>query len=144
LIWKIIAVGVPALAFAREGIEEYLARLRGFGKVQTVFVKPGPLAHRKVLEHSHSHFRIILDERGKLVTSRELAANIQNWENRSIARCAVLVGGADGWDAAIRSQADFLWSLTPLTLQHEMALLLALEQIYRAATIKAGMPYHRD
>jgi 23S rRNA (pseudouridine1915-N3)-methyltransferase len=144
LIWKIIAVGEPALAFARQGIDEYLSRLRGFGKVQTVYVKPGALAHQKVLGHSDGHFRIILDERGKPFTSRELASTIQNWENRSISRCALLVGGADGWDEATRAQADFLWSLSPLTLQHELALLLALEQIYRAATIKAGMPYHRD
>lgn len=144
MIWKIIAVGEPALAFARQGVEEYLSRLRGMGKVQTSYVKPGPLAHRKVLEHAEGHFRIILDERGNLFTSRELAGRIQNWENRSISRCALLVGGADGWDEATRAQADLLWSLSPLTLQHEMALLLALEQIYRAATIRAGLPYHRD
>ena len=66
------------------------------------------------------------------------------WENRSIPKCALLVGGADGWDEAMRKKADLLWSLGSLTLQHEMALLVALEQIYRACTIKAGTPYHRD
>ncbi len=144
MIWKIIAIGEPALDFARLGIQEYLQRLKGFGKIETAFVRAGPRAHQKVLELSEAHFRIVLDERGKLFTSRDLAAAIQNWENRSISRCALLVGGADGWDEPVRARADLLWSLSPLTLQHEMALLLAMEQLYRAATIKAGLPYHRD
>ena len=144
MIWKIIAIGEPSLAFARRGIEDYLQRLRGFGKIETCFVRPGVPSPKKVLDLSEGHFRIILDERGRLFTSRDLAAAIQNWENRSIPRCALLVGGADGWNESVRSRADFLWSLSPLTLQHEMALLLALEQIYRASTIKAGLPYHRD
>ena len=62
----------------------------------------------------------------------------------SAPRCALLVGGADGWDDATRQKADLLWALGSLTLQHELALLVALEQIYRAATIKAGTPYHRE
>lgn len=144
MIWKIIAIGEPSLDFARRGIEDYLHRLRGFGKVETSFVRPSPAANKKVLTLSEGHFRIVLDERGKLFTSRGFAAAVQSWENRSVARCALLVGGADGWDDALRSEAGLLWSLSPLTLQHEMALLLALEQLYRSATIKAGLPYHRD
>lgn len=144
MIWKIVAIGEPSLDFARRGIDDYLQRLRGFGKVETSFVRSGPRAPDKALELSGGHFRIVLDERGRLFSSRDFAAAIQNWENRSIPRCALLVGGADGWDDSVRARADLLWSLSPLTLQHEMALLLALEQIYRSATIKAGLPYHRD
>jgi len=97
-----------------------------------------------MLAESAGHFRILLDERGKQFTSRQFAAEIQKLENRSIPRCALLVGGADGWDDATRQKADLLWALGSLTLQHELALLVALEQIYRAATIKAGTPYHRE
>jgi 23S rRNA (pseudouridine1915-N3)-methyltransferase len=144
LIWKIVAVGQPALDYAREGIREYLDRIQGFAKIETRFLKPTPDVHTKMLAESAGHFRILLDERGKQFTSRQFSAEIQKLENRSIPRCALLVGGADGWDDATRQKADLLWALGSLTLQHELALLVALEQIYRAATIKAGTPYHRD
>jgi len=144
LIWKIVAVGQPALDYAREGIREYLGRIQGFAKIETRFLKPAPDVHTKMLAESAGHFRILLDERGKQFTSRQFSAEIQKLENRSIPRCALLVGGADGWDDATRQKADLLWALGSLTLQHELALLVALEQIYRAATIKAGTPYHRD
>lgn len=144
MIWKVIAVGQPALGFAREGIRGYLTRIEGFTKIETRFLKPTPDVCSKMLADSAGHFRILLDERGTQFTSRGFAGEIMRWENRSIPKCALLVGGADGWDEAMRGQADLLWSLGSLTLQHEMALLVALEQIYRACTIKAGMPYHRD
>ncbi|MEI6034899.1 MAG: 23S rRNA (pseudouridine(1915)-N(3))-methyltransferase RlmH [Verrucomicrobiae bacterium] len=144
MIWKILAIGEPSLAHAREGVRDYLARLKGFGKIEARFLKPGPSADRRALEESAGHFRIVMDERGKQFSSREFAAEIQRLENRSIARCALLVGGADGWGDGVRSQADLVWALGLLTLQHELALVVALEQIYRAATIKARMPYHRD
>ncbi len=144
MIWKIIAIGEPALGYARAGIFDYLGRIKGFGKIESCFLKPGPGAERRVLEAADRHFRVVMDERGRQFTSREFAEEIQKWENRSIPRCALLVGGADGWSDAVRSQADLLWALGSLTLQHELALVVALEQIYRAATIKARTPYHRD
>lgn len=144
MIWKIVAVGQPALGYARDGIRDYLARIQGFNKIETRFLKPALDVHAKMLAESEGHFRILLDERGKQFTSRGFAGEISRWENRSIPRCAVLVGGADGWEEEMRKNANLLWALGSLTLQHELALLVALEQIYRACTIKAGLPYHRD
>lgn len=144
MIWRIIAAGKPALEFARIGIDEYLRRLQGFGKAEIHFVKPGPRLHERMLELSDGTFRILLDERGRQFSSRAFAAEIQTLQNRAVSRCALLVGASDGWDEAIRGRADLLWSLGPQTLQHELALLVALEQVYRAATILAGTPYHRD
>jgi 23S rRNA (pseudouridine1915-N3)-methyltransferase len=57
---------------------------------------------------------------------------------------AIIVGGSDGHSQPLLDAADFLWSLGPLTLQHELALVVALEQLYRAHTILTGHPYHRD
>lgn len=144
MIWKIIAVGQPALCYAREGIRDYLSRIQGFTKIETRFLKPAADVHARMLAESEGHFRILLDECGNQFTSRGFAGEIAKWENRSIPRCAVLVGGADGWDDEMREKANLLWALGSLTLQHELALLVALEQIYRACTIKAGLPYHRD
>ena len=142
--WKIIAAGKPALDYARQGIDEYLGRLRVATKSEIHFVKTGSSLHARMLELSDGCYRIFLDERGRQFTSRGFASEIQKLENRSISRCALLVGASDGWDDAMRSRADMLWALGTLTLQHELALLVALEQIYRAHAILAGSPYHRD
>ena len=97
-----------------------------------------------MLALSEGCHRILLDERGKQFTSRTFAQGIQKLENQSISRCALLVGASDGWDDSVRSRANLLWALGTLTLQHELALVVALEQIYRAHMILAGAPYHRD
>ena len=144
MTWRIIAAGKPALEFARIGIDEYLRRLQGFGKAEIHFVKPGARMHERMLELSDGTFRILLDERGRQFSSRAFAGELQTLQNRAVSRCSLLVGASDGWDEAIRGRADLLWSLGPHTLQHELALLVALEQLYRAATILAGTPYHRD
>lgn len=144
MTWKIIAAGKPALDFAKIGIEDYLGRLRVFAKVECHFIKTSPHLHERMLELSDGCHRVLLDERGKTFASRAFSAEIQKLRNRSVSRLALLVGGSDGWDEVTRSRADLLWSLGPQTLQHELALLVALEQIYRAETILAGTPYHRD
>ncbi len=144
MTWRIIAAGKPALEFARIGIDQYLRRLQGLGKAEIHFVKPGARMHERMIELSEGTFRILLDERGRQFSSRAFAGELQTLQNRAVSRCSLLVGASDGWDDAIRGRADLLWSLGPQTLQHELALLVALEQLYRAATILAGTPYHRD
>lgn len=142
--WKILAIGRPALPYARDGIGEYLRRLKAAGRIEEEFVKATPDAPERLLAKSEGFFRIFLDERGRQFTSRAFAAEIGKLENRGISRCALLVGGSDGWIDELRSRADLLWSLGQMTLQHELALVVALEQIYRAGTILSGSPYHRD
>jgi 23S rRNA (pseudouridine1915-N3)-methyltransferase len=69
---------------------------------------------------------------------------IGNLERRGdIKEVSFLIGGADGHDPAVRHAADLVWALSPLTLQHELALVVLLEQLYRAYSIKRGEPYHR-
>jgi 23S rRNA (pseudouridine1915-N3)-methyltransferase len=146
LRWCIVAVGKSRLAYARAGISEYLARLRCFCSVDTAYIKPSdPLREgNQLLSRSEGCFRLILDERGKGFTSRALAEEIRKIEGNPRKTCALVVGGADGLPERVRESAHLLWSLSPLTLQHELALVVALEQIYRAHTILTGIPYHRD
>ena len=89
-------------------------------------------------------WRVVLDERGNEISSRDLAKKIEAWEQRGPRDFALLIGGADGHSEPLRKAADWTWSLSKLTLQHELALVVTLEQLYRAYTIKAGLPYHRD
>lgn len=142
--WRIVAVGKPKLAYAREGVRFYLERLAPMARVETVFVRSGRHESKALLEASAGWFRVLLDERGELLRSRELADRISSWEMQGQSRVALLVGGAEGVGAAVRAAADWAWSLSPLTLQHELALVVVLEQIYRAYTIKRGTSYHRE
>jgi 23S rRNA (pseudouridine1915-N3)-methyltransferase len=144
--WHIFAIGKPKLDFARSGIEEYAERLKPFVTVRLEYLKAGDRVDesRVLLERSMGMCRVVLDERGDHVTSRDLAKKLGDWEQRGPRDFAVLIGGADGHTDELRKAAGWTWSLSKLTLQHELALVVALEQLYRAYTIKAGLPYHRD
>lgn len=144
--WFIFAIGKPKLGFARSGVEEYAGRLRGFAPVTLEYLKASTKESESalLLQRSEGMFRIVLDERGEELTSRALAGKIDAWEQSSVKSAAILIGGADGHTEALRKAAGWTWSLSRLTLQHELALVVLYEQIYRAYSIKAGLPYHRD
>jgi 23S rRNA (pseudouridine1915-N3)-methyltransferase len=144
---RVLAIGKPKLAFAKSGVEEYLNRISPFNSVQLDFLKSGTRETESEVLHSRSHgmLRVVLDEHGEEVSSRGLADRFTAWERTpGIKEVAFLIGGADGHTEALIAGAAWKWSLSRLTLQHEMALVLVLEQIYRAYTIKSGGPYHRD
>lgn len=144
--WVIFAIGKPKLGFARAGVEEYAGRLRAFAPVSLEYLKASgrEAESAALLQRSQGMFRIVLDERGEELTSRALAGKISAWEQQSVKTVAFLIGGADGHTEAVRNAAGWTWSLSKLTLQHELALVVLHEQLYRAYTIKAGLPYHRD
>ena len=144
---RVLAIGKPKLAFAKSGVEEYLKRISPFNPVQLDFLKSGTRETESEILHSRSHgmLRVVLDEHGEEISSRELADRFTAWERTpGIKEVAFLIGGADGHAESLIASAAWKWSLSRLTLQHEMALVLVLEQIYRAHTIKSGGPYHRD
>lgn len=86
---------------------------------------------------------ILLDERGKQLSSRGLAAKLADWQQDGRDLCLV-IGGPDGVSGAVRQRADFTWSLSQLTLPHGLARVLLAEQLYRAHALQTGHPYHRD
>jgi 23S rRNA (pseudouridine1915-N3)-methyltransferase len=143
---QIVAVGKPKLAYAKAGVEEYSRRLRAWGGVEIIELKAGTQAQESaaLLARSEGMWRVVLDEHGEQLTSRDFAARIAGWEQDRVKGVAFLIGGADGHTEELRSKADWRWSLGRLTLQHELALVVLLEQLYRARTILAGAPYHRD
>lgn len=144
--WKIFAAGKPALTYAKSGIEEYLKRLKRGSKVELFYLKAGDSesVSRDLLERSKGTFRIALDERGRAWSTAELVEKINRWEMEpGIKAISLLIGASDGHTNDLRNQADTVWALSPLTLQHELALVVLLEQIYRAYSIKRGEPYHR-
>lgn len=143
--YLILTVGKFSLSYAKDGRDEYLTRLAKFATVGKLTVKPSSPSQESadLLTRSEGCFRVVLHEHGTALSSRQLAAKVDMW--RQNARpVAIVLGGADGHSRPMIDSADFLWSLGPLTLQHELALVVALEQLYRAHTILAGHPYHRD
>lgn len=142
----ILAIGKPRLAFAKAGVAEYLARFPAKNGVEIESLRASTREEESalLLSRSEGMLRVVLDEHGKQVTSRDLARKLSDWELHRAKSVAFLIGGADGHTDELRRTADWCWSLSPLTLQHELALVVLLEQLYRARCINAGTPYHRD
>ena len=86
---------------------------------------------------------VLLDERGKQLTSKSLASQLADWQSDGRDLC-LIIGGPDGVSDAVRQRADMLWSLSELTLPHGMARVLLAEQLYRAWSLQTGHPYHRE
>jgi len=86
---------------------------------------------------------VLLDERGKQLSSSGLAARLTGWQSEGRDLCFV-IGGPDGVSSACRERANFTWSLSELTLPHGLARVLFAEQLYRAWSLQSGHPYHRE
>lgn len=87
--------------------------------------------------------RVVLDERGRDLTTRELAGRIDAWMGEGD-DVAFLIGGPDGLDPALKGEADETLRLSALTLPHGLARVVLAEGLYRAASLLKGHPYHRD
>jgi 23S rRNA (pseudouridine1915-N3)-methyltransferase len=144
---RIIVAGKPALTYAKVGVEEYLKRLSRTGGHKLIVIKAGSRedVSARLLERSQGCYRIALDERGTQLTTRKLAEKLAALEMRGdVKSVAFLIGAADGHTPELREMCDFTLTLSLFTLQHELALLVLLEQLYRVESLKSGSPYHRD
>jgi len=144
---RLIVAGKPALAYAKAGVDEYLKRLVRAGHYEWVMVKTGTRdeVSARLLERSQGCFRIALDERGLSLDTRAFAARLSALAaGGDVKTVAFLIGAADGHSAALRDACHLVLTLSPFTLQHELALLVLLEQLYRVASLQSGSPYHRD
>lgn len=128
-----------------------MERLGPYAKIEVLELKEGRGSLQQVVEQegaallgAASGYLIALDERGTQHTSASWAARIGELETRSVGQLSFLLGGANGHGEVLRDRVDELWSLSKLTLPHELARLVLLEQLYRAETIRAGHPYHRE
>lgn len=153
----IVAVGHRMPAWIGAGFDEYARRMPREMPVRLTEIKPetrsddSPGAVRRVLEAEGKRIRaalpaqslcVVLDERGTQLASRELADRLLDWR-MSGRDLAFVIGGADGLDAQVKAGAGLLWSLSRLTLPHGLVRVVLAEQLYRAATIVQGHPYHR-
>ncbi len=86
---------------------------------------------------------VTLDERGKLLTSPEFATQLARWRDAGRQDVAFVIGGADGIDPSLRAKADFSISFGQMVWPHMLVRVMLAEQLYRAANILSGGPYHR-
>jgi 23S rRNA (pseudouridine1915-N3)-methyltransferase len=126
-------------------LAEYAQRLQRYVRLELIYLKEGKQAQegQRLLEASEGYRRVVLDERGQLPDTLALKTRLEAWEMGAEKGVAFLIGGAEGHAQAVRDQADWLLALSRLTLQHELALVVLLEQLYRVETLKRGEPYHR-
>jgi len=151
---RLVWVGRTREPWLREGLEEYLRRLRPFARCEVVEVREersGEAARRREKEGGRilsalapSVYTMALDERGDALSTRRFAEWLGRRESAGERGAAFVLGGPEGLDPAVLGRAERLLSLSPMTLTHEMARLVLVEQLYRAFTILRGHPYHRD
>lgn len=152
----LIAVGRLRADYARRGCDDFLRRLERLLPVEMVEVadvrrRKGSDPDRWRAEEAAALLAAVprgaavvaLDERGREWTSRELAHWVGEQRDSAVP-VALLIGGPDGLDPSVRAAATRVWALGKATLSHELARLVVCEQLYRAGTLLAGVPYHRD
>lgn len=131
----LVAVANRLPAWAEAARDQYLGRMpRGY-EVKLVQLKPA--AAGKIREKIPKNVRLVaLDERGKDLTTLQFAALLRE-------PTAFLIGGADGLEPSLKNEAALLLRLSALTLPHALAQVVLCEQLYRAASLLGGHPYHR-
>jgi 23S rRNA (pseudouridine1915-N3)-methyltransferase len=137
--YRVIAVGRMKDAALRTACDEFLKRLGHYTRVEELEVKD----EARIVGAIPDGARLVaLSRAGEAWTSRALAERTLRWETEG-RDVAFAIGGAEALPADVQGRAETLWSLSTLTLPHELARLVVLEQLYRAHTIRRGEPYHR-
>ncbi|HRH20367.1 MAG TPA: 23S rRNA (pseudouridine(1915)-N(3))-methyltransferase RlmH [Brevundimonas sp.] len=152
---SIAAVGRLSRSPETELVGDYLKRAGASGKalgltpvdlIEVEARKPGKPAEAEALAAAigDGAFIIACDERGKALTSRALADRMATLRDRGERRLVFVIGGADGLDPAFVDRAHDTLAFGPQTWPHALVRAMLAEQVYRAVTILAGSPYHRD
>lgn len=149
------SVGKPHEALVKAGVEEFTQRIQKYYGVEWKIIAPPKNAaslNEAALKKAETElvlqqlqpddFLILLDERGKNISSPELANLLQQRANESTKRIVFLIGGAFGVDSTIQQRAQFTWSLSKLVFPHMLVRLILAEQVYRACSINRNEKYH--
>jgi 23S rRNA (pseudouridine1915-N3)-methyltransferase len=133
-------------------IDDYSDRLSHFVRCEVVELREESRSDRAGIDRESARIsdalrsgavKVVLDPAGVEWTSPELANEVRKWENSGIKEVAFIIGGPRGLSEEVCARADKRWSLSRLTLTHEMARVLLFEQLYRAYTIVHNLPYQK-
>jgi 23S rRNA (pseudouridine1915-N3)-methyltransferase len=152
----IISVGHKMPAWIQAGFREYVKRLPPEIKFELIELKPEDRTSGKTVDKAKAlegerilaaipegATVLVLDERGRVVTTQGLSVMLAGWM-REASHPVFVIGGADGLSEAVAERADKVLSLSALTLPHGLARVILAEQLYRACSILANHPYHRE
>ena len=145
----ILAVGKLKEAFWRDACAEYLKRLSAYATVNVQEIPdscpcneaPALFAHLDAL--SPSTQVVLLDIQGKETSSEQLAEKLENWTVGGVSHLVFVIGGSEGVTYEIKQRANERLSFGPITLPHNLARVVLLEQLYRAFKIQRKEPYHK-
>lgn len=152
----LLLTGKTTDAWVQAGLGEYEKRLKHYADFQSVIlpeVKAGKLSTEQVKKLEADSILqfidacdqlILLDENGKMHTSRQFSAQLQKWLNAAPKRLIFVIGGAFGFSDEVKARANGTLSLSPMTFTHQMVRPFFAEQLYRAFTILRGEKYHND
>lgn len=151
---KIFVIGKPKTKFIKMGIEQYLKWNKKYDRVELIELPLSADLNKITVDQYKKQdkekfdkyflpdvFKIVLDERGKELTSIEFSQKIEKWRIGK-KNLSFFIGGPLGHHKEITKNADFLLSISKMTFTHEMAVLLLLEQLYRAFKINNNEKYH--
>lgn len=154
---SLLVIGKTTTQYINEGIEEYVVRVNRFlpfsiriipdiKTTRRLTVQAQKEAEgRQILEYlNNSDYVVLLDERGREMTSREFAGFIEQKLQVVQKNLVFIVGGPYGFSESVYARANFLLSLSRMTFPHELVRLFFTEQIYRAVSISHNLPYHHD
>ena len=152
----IVTVGHKMPEWVTQGFREYVKRMPREAKIELLEIKPEPRTTGKTTEQiiqaeaqrilhalPANCLRIALDERGVTLTTKQLAAHMQDWM-RAGHDVAFIIGGADGLHESVKKSVQQLMALSALTLPHAFVRVLLAEQLYRAHSLMHNHPYHRE
>ena len=139
MLLHIVARGKIGRSPEAELVDRYLKRIAWATKVTELPDQGG-----KMPELASNSVLIALDERGQSLSSTELAKKLEAWRDGGKREARFLIGAADGHDAQLRNSADFLLSFGPATWPHLLVRAMLAEQLFRATSILANHPYHRE
>jgi 23S rRNA (pseudouridine1915-N3)-methyltransferase len=151
---RIISVGHKMPGWVTDACAEYIKRMPRELQLDIIEIKPDKRSDikseavqeaeaKRILEAAGKDFLVACDEHGQEVTTMQLADKLKSWQNLG-KDVSIIVGGADGLHPNLKLRADWLWSVSRLTLPHAFVRVLLCEQLYRAHTVIQGHPYHRE
>ena len=141
-------------ASTKEALDDFTRRVTRYFPCEWKLLPPSKLTEPTQLKKQEAQvflqqlqpddYLVLLDERGKNISSPELAEIIQGRANESRRQLVFLIGGAYGVDSTVQQRANFTWSLSKLVFPHQLVRLLLAEQVYRACTILRNEKYHHS
>ena len=150
---KIISIGNSPPKSIQDILLKYTSRFDDHFKIELLEIKSEKYFKsvdqkklkeaQKILKFVGTDFIISLDENGSSCSSIDLSEKLSKWM-QNFPKVTFIIGGADGLDKKIIENSNWVWSLSKLTLPHNLVKIILVEQLYRASTILNNHPYHRE